>query len=249
MTVTSLTAIGFIILLASVLQGSVGFGLSLFATPLLVWSGLRLSEAVAIVSVAVSFQVLAGTLQLRCHVRWREVLHGTAIRYLCIPLGIWLLLKIDLLERDRIKQVIGVLVLAAVLMQLLWPVNPRERLHRAWTIVAFAASGLMQGLAAMGGPPAVLWVMAHRWSSQEVRAFLLALFLLASPLQISLLYLSAGQSIAAALWTGLVLAPLVIAGSVAGVRLGNRISRDRLQQAALAVLFVTAVVSILAPVF
>jgi uncharacterized membrane protein YfcA len=248
MSLVNLIGIGAVLILGSVLQGAVGFGLGLFAIPILVWAGVRLSEAVAIVSVAIFIQVLAGTYELRSEVRWRQVLPATLIRYLTIPLGVMLLLAIDALDRAQAKQILGVLLLLVLLVQLFWKVEPREHLHQGWMALAFSFSGVMHGMAAMGGPPAVLWVMAHRWTNRQTRAFLQALFLLAAPFQIALLYLFSKGEISGALLTGLAFAPLVVLGSTLGVRLGNAIPKQRLRQIAYGFLLVTALASVMAPV-
>ena len=248
MSWVSLIGIGAILALGSLLQGAVGFGLGLFAVPILVWAGVRLGEAVAMVSVSIFIQVLGGTYQLRSEVRWRQVLPATLIRYLTIPLGVALLLAIDALDRTQAKQILGVLLLLVLLVQLFWKVEPREDLHPGWMVLAFSLSGVMHGVAAMGGPPAVLWVMAHSWTNRQTRAFLQSLFLLASPFQISLLYLFSKGAISGALLIGLAFAPLVVLGSTLGVRLGNAIPKQRLRQIAYGFLLVTALASVMAPV-
>jgi hypothetical protein len=43
--------------------------------------------------------------------------------------------------------------------------------------IAFAAAALgLAGICGMGGPPLVLWAMAHDWPADKVRAFLFACF-------------------------------------------------------------------------
>lgn len=158
------------------------------------------------------------------------------------------LVAIDSLEKNQIKQILGFVLLLVLLVRVFWKVQPRDQLPPGWTILAFSCSGVTHGMAAMGGPPVVLWVTAHRWSNKQTRAFLLSLFLLAAPLQLLLLYIASGGEVAGALLTGLAFAPVVAIGSTIGVRLGNLIATSTLRQIALRILFVTATVSILAPV-
>lgn len=242
-----LVVIGVILFFSSVLQGAVGFAFGLFAIPLLVWTGLPLSEAVAIASISILIQVLVGTFQLRRHIRWREVIPATVIRYVTVPVGVGLLLIIDTLNRSQIKQILGLILLLVLVTQMFLKVKPQERLHPKWMILAFSGSGIMQGVAAMGGPPAVLWVMAHQWTNRQTRAFLLTLFLLVAPMQLALLYLTARSDIARALLIGLILSPLVALGSYIGVRLGDLIAMQALRQIALAILLLTALLSIVSP--
>lgn len=249
MNILQLLVIGLIFFLASMLQGAVGFAFALLVIPVLVWTGISLSEAVAMVAVTGAVQLLVAAYQLRFDVRWREVGLATIVRYVTLPLGILLLVYIDNLDRTQMKQILGAIVLLAVASQMFWPVQPRERLHPAWAGLAFSASGLMNGLAGIGGPPLVLWVMAHRWSNREIRAFLQTTFLLATPLQITLLYTMTRHNPGAAMAYGLLFTPVVAVGSLAGVRLGNRINRGRLRQAAYGILVITALVSMAAPAF
>ncbi len=245
--VGQIITVGLVLFLGSVLQGAVGFAYGLFAIPILVWVGVKLSEAVALMSVSILIQVMIATYQLRANVLWRAVVPAALIRYFTIPVGIMLLLSIDTLDRDQVKQILGLLLLLVLLIQIFWKVKPQQNLHSGWMVLAFSCSGLMQGMAAMGGPPVVLWVMAHRWSNKETRAFLMSLFLLAAPFQIVLLYLSSGSHILRAILVGFAFAPIVAAGSALGVKLGDLIAKPRLRQIAFGILFITAFVSILAP--
>jgi hypothetical protein len=240
---------GIIIFFASLLQGTVGFALSLFATPLLVWGGVKLSHAVALISISILIQVLLGAYQLRTDVKWREVISATVIRCATIPFGIMLLAVVASFDPDWIKQILGLILLAVLFLQLYWRVEPRDHLHPGWTLLAFSCSGVMHGLAAMGGPPAVLWVMARRWSNRQTRAFLFSLFMLAAPFQVILLYYSFGQEILWPMLGGLASTPIVAAGSAVGMRLGDSISKNRLRQFAFGLLWVIALSSILAPLW
>ena len=40
--------------------------------------------------------------------------------------------------------------------------------------LTFTGSGVLAGLCGMGGPPLVLWAMAHDWPTQRIRGFLFA---------------------------------------------------------------------------
>jgi uncharacterized membrane protein YfcA len=180
-----LLLIGAILFFSSLLQGAVGFAFGLIAIPKLVWTGLALSEAVAITSISIFTQVMVGTFQLRRHIRWQEVIPATVIRYATVPVGIALLLVIDTLGRSQIKQLLGFMLLLVLVAQIFLKVKPQERLHPKWMVLAFSSSGIMQGMAAMGGPPTVLWVMAHQWTNQQSPAFLLTFHKLYVIIQLS----------------------------------------------------------------
>ena len=219
----------------------------LFALPFALWLGLPLSHAVAMILVSVLAQVSVGAFQLRSSIRWRSVLFATALRYLTLPLGLFVLYQLDAQDPDIVKQVVGALVLLSLAITIVGRVEPREKLHTAWGFLAFSISGFLQGIAAVGGPPLVLWVMAHKWTNEETRSFMFACFLMTIPVQIGILWLTFGDQILGSLGTGLLLSPLVALGSAVGVRLGSKISKPLLRNISYGILAIAAIFSILAP--
>jgi uncharacterized membrane protein YfcA len=89
--------------------------------------------------------------------------------------------------------------------------------------------------------------MAHDWGARKTRAFMAALFLLAAPVQVGLLWWKLGEEVAAAFLWGLGMTPLVVAGSLLGIRLGNRLDRVRLRRVILIFLLFTAILSLMSP--
>lgn len=238
-----------ILFTCSLIQGAAGFGFGVFAVPLLVWAGLSLVDAVTIVAVASFIQVLVGAYTLRESLKWREIFLAAGFRIAALPLGLYLLLAVDKLDKDLTKQVLGAILLAILAAQLLFRVEPRERLHPLWRVLAFSASGVMMGMVSMGGPPGVLWVMAQRWTNQETRGFLMSIFLFAIPAQLGLLYFAYGQAILEPMRQGLWSIPVVALGAWLGVRGGNLLPKFRLRQLAYSLLFITACSSLLTPLF
>lgn len=242
-----LAAAATILFFSSAVQSVIGFAFNLLAVPLLIWAGFSLAQAVAITSIPILVQVSLATWKLRSHVVWRDVLPASAIRYLTLPLGISLLYLVNRLDPTHVKQLVGVMLLLILAGQRWIRIRPREKLAFVWDLLAFSASGIMLGMLAMGGPPVVLWLMAHDWSALRTRAFMAALFLTAAPLQVVLLYWKLGESVASAFVVGLAMTPLVIAGSLLGIRLGNRLDREWLRRFILFFLFLTGVVSLFSP--
>ncbi len=247
MSVSILILIGIILFLCSVIQGIVGFAFNIFAIPLLIWSGFELPEAISITSIPIFFQSLTSTYKLRTHVIWKEVWVGAIFRYMGIPIGIFLLTLISTFDKSSIKQIVGIAILLIVITQTLLKVKPREKVGFIWTFIAFFTSGLTLGLISMGGPPAILWVMAHKWSALTTRAFLSALFFLASPLQLILLYYNFGDKLLNFFMTGLAFSPLVIVATIWGVKLGEFLDREKLKKIVLSLLVITSLVSIFSP--
>ncbi len=232
---------------ACMVQGAVGFGAGMFAIPLMVWAGESLPAAITITMGGVIVQCGWNLYRYRGHVTMRELMPLTTTRLLTLPVGVLLLSVLVGLGTDRVKQCVGLMLLLALLTQWLLKVRPRERVAWGWTLLAGGASGLMGGMVGMGGPPVVLWVMAHDWPAKKARSFLWGTFVLLIPFNLLLLVYKFGNEIGWALLLGLCLAPLVVAGSELGQRIGGLMNRHRLRTVALGFLLILALVSVFGP--
>jgi uncharacterized membrane protein YfcA len=164
-----------------------------------------------------------------------------------LPVGVAVLSVLAGAGRDRAKQVIGAVLLVVLITQYVSKVRPRAHVHPAWTPVAGITSGLMAGAIGMGGPPVVLWMMAHDWSAKQSRAFLWSTFLLGLPLNFALLAWTFGRPLVANFLLGLVYSPVVLVAATVGSRLGDRLNRQRLRTVAFCFLVAIAIVSIIGP--
>lgn len=84
----------------------------------------------------------------------------------------------------------------------------------------------------MGGPPLVLWVMAHDWTAERTRAFLFASFMSLVPVQLALLYWTFGKDVVYGIAVGAALSPVVFLGSLFGLRVGALIPKPLLRRLA-----------------
>ena len=236
-----------ILFFSSMVQAMIGFAFNLISIPLLIWSGFSLAEAVALTSIPILTQLIINTWKLHEDIEWRVVLPAAMIRYVTLPIGIALLYLVNSLDTVIIKQFVGVMLLLIIATQLLVTFKPRDSLHSVWSVLAFGMSGLMLGMLGMGGPPVVLWLMAHNWSARRTRAFISALFLAAAPVQIALLYWKLGDQVADAFMWGIASTPIVIIAALIGVRIGDTFDKQKLTRAVMAFLFLTAIISIFSP--
>lgn len=248
MDIPAIVVSGVIICLAGMAQSAVGFGYGLFATPLLLWAGLPLPNAVTLVATCSMMQAAIGARRLHATVPWRLSLTATAVRLASVLIGLFLLKRLVVLNADYIRMAIGGILCLLVAIQLLWRPQPVKTMHWGWAGSAFIASGLLAGLCGMGGPPLVLWLMAHDWSTQETRGFLFAVFATSIPVQIVLLSLTFGTSILWNVAIGIAFLPLVYLGTVVGLPIGNRMAKDKLRRIAYAILLVIGV-SAVVPAF
>ena len=231
---------GLILLFGSFVQGAIGFALGMIAVPLLVDAGYSLSQAVALTTLAIGIQVMAGAWQLRDHIPWSDLKLAAVVRYATVPIGIALLLLVEDVNGSDVKPLVGIGVLIGVAIRLAAPQQLKRDLPLPLSVAAFAASGVLQGLVAMGGPPLVLWMTTRNFRARQARAFTMTLFLLNAPIQVLLLlFLSRTMSVDV-IATALLLSPLIYLGTTIGVRAGNHINKLLLNRLALAALVVIA---------
>ncbi len=243
-----LPLIAIVLFIASLIQGAVGFAFGLFALTFLTLLGIDLTFTVPLLLTASLAQLLVGVYKLHEHIKYEPLIKGSIIRYITLPLGILSLGYISsTIEKSAIEQLVGILILTIVVVQIAIRPSPKEKLHPFWSFLAFSASGYTAGLIAVGGPPIVLWVMAHKWTNQQIRSFLFASFLASAPINAVVLYLVLGESIFTPMLYGLAFSPLIALGSHLGVKLGHAFSPERLRTIAFAILALSSISSIGAP--
>lgn len=242
-----LAGVAGVIFLGGILQGAIGFAYALFVTPILVWMGLPLPMTIVIVATCSFVQGAMGAWELRGELPWRQAAWAVAGRLPAIAVGVLLLRRLALFPVDTVKLVLGCLICLLVALQIACKVKPVERLHPGWGGLAFLSSGLLAGVAGMGGPPLVIWVMAHNWSSVKTRAFLFAVFSASFPLQLGLFVGGFGTGILKGFLIGLMLIPAVFLGSRIGMPLGNRLPKPLLRTLAYLILIAIGLSAILQP--
>ena len=214
-----------VICIGGIMQSAIGFAYALFATPLMVWMGVPLPKTIVIVSTCSCIQSVFGARQLRAEVPWRQAGAAIAVRVAGVLLCLALLKRLALLEPDDVRLVVGCIICLLVGIQLVFRIRPADSVHPVWGALAFSISGFLAGVSGMGGPPLVMWAMAHNWSGEKIRAFLFVVFMASTPVQVLLLYLAFGADILQGAAAGLLLAPVVFLGTAIGLPLGKRIPR------------------------
>lgn len=239
--------IGGVLFFCSSVQSTVGFAFSLFGLPLLLLLGLPLPETVALTTIASVLQRIFTVYSLRAHVNWRELLPMITIAALSLPLGTWLLRLLSTQSRTTAQQVIGGIIMLALLVQAVIRVAPRSRVPAGWGYLASMLSGILNGFGNIGGPPLVLWMHAHAWPNEKLRVTALAITLPLVPFQLVLLVLTFGGSVAKSIPVALTLLPLVFAGGMLGLWVGKKIHVPVLRTLAYLLLGLIAAYAMLKP--
>jgi hypothetical protein len=201
-----------VILVAAVVRGYSGFGASAIMV-----TGLSLVlPPVGVVPIALLLEIVAsGGLITRVwgSVSWRLVGWLTAGAVLGMPLGMALL---TYLPANQMRVFISILVLGASL--LIWfGYGIRSSPGRGHIFGTGIASGLANGVAAVGGLPVVLFLLSAATSAAVSRATLIAYFMLID-------FYGTGFAAANGLVTGDVVLRTVLFSIplLAGVAMGNR---------------------------
>ncbi len=209
----SLVAGSVAILASGILRGFTGFGIGLAGVPLLA----LIAEPRLVVPTVMVLQIASGVQSLvrdRRHVDVRLLLPLMPGTVLGILPGLWLLAW---LAADVVRLGIGLLVVATVL--LLGRGLRLERQPRAPVLLAMgAAAGVLNGLAAMAGPPVIALLFALRRPPEIIRATLSGFFLFAAVVGLTMA-LAKGVIAPAELWFAVSLLPALFAGLALGGRL------------------------------
>ncbi|MEU8800894.1 sulfite exporter TauE/SafE family protein [Spirillospora sp. NPDC048819] len=224
---------GLAALAGAIVQGSVGLGVGLVATPIVTMLYPSLMPG-SILVMALVLPVATLAQEFR-HVELRGLGWAFGGRLAGTPLGAWLVAAVP----DRtLSIVIGVVVLAALAATAWSREVPRNRR-------TLAAAGLISGTtgtaSGIGGPPIAL--LYQRESGPRVRATLALFFIGGALLSLTTLAL-AGQLPARQVIAGLELLPFVLAGFLAAGPLRRYLDAGRLRLALLIVVGTSAVMLI-----
>lgn len=198
---------------AGILRGFTGFGTALAGVPLL---SLVFAPRLAVPTI-MALQIVAGLQNLYAdgrHIEWRTLLRLLPGAVLGIVPGMGLLLW---LRADTARLAIGlIVVLTVLLLQRGWHLR---RLPGPWGLLALGGlSGVLNGLAAMAGPPIIALFFSLRRPPEVTRASLAAFFLCNGTLGLALA-LAQGLIAPGELWLAALLCPAMILGTTLGGRL------------------------------
>ncbi len=247
MSVTELVGAAFIVLGGSVVQTIAGFGMGLFSVPLLLLLGFPLSESVALAVGAGAVQLVLGLRSVHHEVVWKDAIRLALIQAVCVPVGMVGMQILSDAGPDTVKQGVGaVLLVVLIIRQALRPA-PRDHVPAVWGVVAASVSGLLAGLSGMGGPPLVVYALAHRFSIDRFRAFLWSQFALVVPIMVIGLGLRFGWAVLWSFGLGVALTPCLWVGAKIGERISAAWDVKTVQRLAVGLLYVIALSGALGP--
>jgi uncharacterized membrane protein YfcA len=242
-----LLIIALVMTFGSVLQGMVGFASGLVGVPMLCVCGFSLMEATVINFISTGIQNATGAVQLWSNLNPRELVWPALLRVVGLPLGILALGVTQGLDRGVVNQIVGGVLLGLVVLLAAVRTPPRDRLHPGWTMLAFVSSGFLMGFASIGGAPMVMYVNSLTWPVAKSRGFLFFCSAALVPLMGILIYLKFGELVLRPAMAALVVLPPVLVGLGTGLKLGDRLNKERFRRLTYFLLVVIALAAIIGP--
>lgn len=221
---------GLVVALGALVQGTVGYGMSLVAAPLLALVDPGLVP-VPLILLGAGHSVLAAVREWR-HADWRGVGWAMLGRLPGTGLGV---LAVVMLSQRMFSLLLGTCVLACVVLSLLtW--RPRPRPHSL--MIAGLASGAGGTAAGVGGPPIAL--LYQNATGPQVRGTIAVYFLLGSVMSIAALA-AAGKVPSESLVSAAILLPFLVGGFALSGPARRVLDAGRTRQAVLTVAAASAV--------
>jgi hypothetical protein len=207
-----------VILVATLIRSTFGFGEALVAVPLL---ALRIPVQVAaplavLVSITVAGIVIAQDWR---HIHLRSATGLVLTTAIGIPLGLWMLTRTG---ESTVKRILAIVIIGFSVFSLLRPPVRRVRHHVPWLLGCGFVAGVLGGAYGMNGPPLVVYGSLRGWSPQQFRATLQGYFFPASLIGLFGYWI-------AGLWTPVVTRyflfslPITVAATLLGRTLNRRL--------------------------
>jgi uncharacterized membrane protein YfcA len=234
MDLSILLLAGFSIVLAALVQGTLGLGLSLIAAPVVALLDPSLMPGgMLVLGMVMPTMTLAHEWR---HVAWRQAGWLTGARVATTPLGV---LVLGWLSARAIGVVVGTVVLAAVGLTV-WRFEVRAT--RRNLVIAGAVAGVSATAASIGGPPAAV-VLQHE-QGPRLRATLAAFFMIGSIVSLAALAVG-GELTHHQLVYGVSWIPALAIGFGLAVPLQRRMHGPRVRRAVLLLAALSSIAVIL----
>lgn len=226
---------------ASIVGGATGFGTALVATPLMLLSGVGVTETV-VVNLAVGLVTRCAVLvRLRGLVDWRRValLGGAAL-----PGAVLGVLTVSMLPETALKPAAGIItVLCGAVMALPRPAQPTPP-RRSANIAFGTIGGYFSTTTSLNGPPVVMLLSRANLPPMNFIADLAGYFVITNTLSVALIWGFSGESMP--LPTSMLLGCLVagLAGNRVGMWIAERISAETFRSAVISLVLLAGTLTI-----
>ena len=238
----SLVPAALIVLAASLVKGTTGFGFALVATPLLLLFWEPLVMVPVLIPAGMAADILIVT-QNRRKLEWGRVAPMAVAGVLGIPLGTVILLNVP---STALKIGVALVVLASAII-LMTGARVNISRERVASSVAGFMSGLLLTSTTISGPPVTLLLINQRWPKDVFRTSLALFFLTLQGFAIVSLAVG-GILTVSTLTVSMALLPSVLLGYALAVRLLPHIPQEAFLRIATVVVMATGVLALITAV-
>lgn len=228
-----------IVVVAGAMRGFAGFGSAMAMSPILAWlyGPTEMIVLITVMELIVSFQLVPGALK---DGEWRFVGPLTLAAVVTMPLGVWLLQRIDADLLTRI--VAGVVVVFTLYLMTGFRYRGPKRL--SITLGLGGVSGVLIATTSMGGPPVLAYILSGPDRAAVNRANIILYYALT---EIALILAIWQQDLITpeALSRGLLFTPFYLLTAALGARLFQASSEQLYRRLALVFLLAVGTLALL----
>ena len=223
-----------VMLVGSTVLSTVGFGIGITTSPLLL---LVMEPQTVVVMLNTVSLALFGLIihQTRHHIRLREVLPVGIAGVLGVPIGVFVLISAG---TTALRVGIMVLVVAFTL-SLRLQAPTRLTHHRLAGPAVGLAVGALLASSGIGGPLVAVYLLARELPRQAMRAYLSVFFLMVESVSV-VGYAVSGLFTTERVWLILIVAAPVLLGYALGTVLVRRMNETRFRRGVIGVILVTS---------
>lgn len=225
-----------VIAVASLIQGTTGFGFGLFAMGILAMM-MPVAEAAVIVAILGLVTTVMNVGSVWKEIRWKELGPVVVTAAPTTLFGVYLL---KVLDPAILRAAVGVMILVGSAVTLWSPHKARLQKARPWGYIAGAVGGVFGGAINMGGPPVVLYSLLRGWDKGAAKAEMSSYILVTSVIRV-VGQIAAGIATPPLLWRSLWLAIPTVVGCYLGTRLFGHLSNRAFRYATTGILVALAV--------
>lgn len=222
-----------IILVASILQTSTGFGFSILATPflLLIFEPAEAIQINLLLSLVISSALI---LKIRKDIDFGMLKRFIAGSALGLPVGMGIFMLIDI---NSLKLAVSLIILGLTVMLIL---TFRIGQNKNRDLLVGVFSGLLTTSIGMPGPPLLLYFSGTHIQKEKLRGTTLAFYLFVYLVSLIIQVIFAGTN--KTIWVSSLWAlPMVLAGMYLGQRLFKRINQKAFRIFTYIILLITGI--------
>ena len=224
-----------IVLIAGFIQGLTSFGLSIVAIPLLI----RIFPLQEVVPTIVVLALLTNILILtsaRKEIQFKKFVPLVFMGILFLPLGAY---SLRYLNPDYLKLCFGILITVFSLLLILKKTFPIKH-EKIGFIITGSLSGFLNGSLSLSGPPVVLFLSNQGIDKGTFRANITLYFLILNVIAI-IVFLATGLLNRVVGERILYLAPALVAGVLAGIKISKGLGDESFRKVVLILLLISGV--------